>query len=201
MKSKVMKSILTISACLVMLLVAGFVLAACGGTKENITVPKSIEFNGAVFETSKDFKLVKNKETGVYEAQGTYAEMNDDQLRAWLGITDAETSVETYEIYYANIKVALEEGSMVKRGFVSEDFADETLTNENCARFKEREEKGDLSLVLGFVEAGVEGFDLRETPIFRIEVTAPVAEGEEAGEPVVYLIDFTSYFEAEEPAA
>ena len=190
MKTKTFKSIMAIAACVVFVLIAGFVLTACGGTKEDVYASGAVDFNGATYENASDFKLVKNDETGIYEAEGTLQEMNEDQIRAWFGLAeDADTS--TYEAYFACVTVRMEENSTGRRGWIATDATETMLTQENSVRYKERVETGDLDLVLGFIPQD-NAYDLSATPIFRVEVTAPVAEGEEAGEPAIYMIDFSN---------
>lgn len=189
MRTKTMKSIIAVVACIAIMLVAGFVMTACGGTSEKLTKSDTVNFNGATFDNTNDLTLTKNSKTNIYEVTGTLAKMNDSQIRAWFGLAeDADTS--TYTAYYACITIDMAENSMTKRGWIATQNTDQMLTEDNCVRYKYKSSSGSLDLVLGFIPQG-DSYDLSATPIFRVEVEAPVANGEEPVEPEIYMIDFS----------
>lgn len=183
MKTKTFKSVMTIAACVALILLAGFVLTACG-SKADIYATDYVVENWGIkgyetdFENTDDFKLEK-VDGNNYKAVGTPATFTAEQAAAFGGVTETD--------HFVIISIKMETGSTIRRAWVSRDEMDVALTEED-----------DASPYTG--TEGVREYllwidDHADAPVWRIEVTAPVADGEEAGDPVVYTIDFTDMLE------
>lgn len=184
MKTKTFKSVMTIVACIALILLAGFVLTACGSHATIYATNHVTPFNGVDFENTSDFELEKVDDNN-YKAVGTAATMTAEQAAAWGTEEGAK---------YVIISIEMEVGSTIESGWVSIDNKDQAFVEGDGHKDTVYEgEEGIKEYVLGVNGTGI---DHSDAPVWRVEVTAPVAEGEEAGEPVVYVVDFTEMIEA-----
>ena len=198
MKSKTLKSVMTIAVCVALILLAGFVLTACGDRETTPTyniyatdkaIPfgtQTIEGEGdeeptvvdVMWENTADF-AVTLVEGNDFKATGTPGQMSAIQATAW-GTTEGS--------YYVIVSVKMDLESSLKTGWV-------TVEDKNVAFDAEHPTKtyagteGVKEYVLGISGSNINHTD---APVWRIEVTSP-AEGAET---VAYTIDFTDMLEA-----
>ena len=140
-RTKTFRSIGIVALCLMLILVSGFILTACGKTtsKDVYATDHVVDFAGQQFENTTDFKVVSSDGKN-FTAQGTLATMTTEQATAW-GTTEGAR--------YCIVSIKMEPKAALKTGWVTEN------------------------------------------PIWRIEVTNPVAEGETATT-IVYTINFAN---------
>ena len=177
--------------CLMLVLTAGVLLTACGGTQENdyVTPGTNASFTGSdvKFNNSADFALVY-KGDNHYEATGSCAKMDADQAKAW-------GTVEGSEYVVVNVKMGKNSTAIVGWRTVEDkdkEFLENEIDDENIKRSTSSNETKNFILAL------TDG----ETPrheneqVWRIEVTPKAEEGETATK-VVYTIDFSKLYVAE----
>lgn len=187
-KSLTLKSMISIIACVAMVLLAGFTLAACCGeeTNDNVTLTsteKVVDFGGRTDWKNSDATVLTYLGDNNYEVSGEVATMSAEQGTAWGGIAEGSK--------YVILSIKMEVGSTILSGW--RESADDT--------FAEGEGKdGDYDGVEG-VKEYVLGLTNGKTalhadaPVWRIEVTSPVEEGsDETPTTVVYTIDFSAIY-------
>ena len=189
MKNKIWKRIGAVAACLALVLTAGFVMTACGETPANIYATDYVIEDWGIkgketdFENTKDFKLEAiSGEENAYKAVGTPLAVSAAQAAAW-GCQKGD------HIVIVSVKMELK--SDLKTGWVSVADKDKAFGAEVESKQYAGTE-GVKEYLLGVEGAGIA--DHTATPVWRIEVTAPVAEGE-TPVTVAYTIDFTEMLE------
>lgn len=183
MKAKKLNSVIAISVCIALILLAGFVMTACGSKNDVYATDYVVENWGIKgyetdFENTDDFKVEKIDGNN-YKAVGTPATFTVAQAAAFGGVTEND--------HFVIISIKMEPGSTIRRAWVSEDEKDVALTeDDNASPYTGTEGVREYLLWIDNHTAD---------PVWRIEVTAPAGEGEEASEPVVYTIDFSDMLE------
>lgn len=198
MKSKTLKSVMTIAVCVALILLAGFVLTACGDKETAPTyniyatdkaIPfgtQTIEGEGdeeptevdVMWENTDDFALALI-EGNDFKATGTPGQMSAIQATAW-GTTEGS--------YYVIVSVKMDLESSLKTGWVTVEDKNVAFDDEHPTKTYAGTE-GVKEYVLGISGSNI---DHTAAPVWRIEVTSP-AEGAEM---VAYTIDFTDMLAA-----
>ena len=202
MKSKVSKSFLTVIACIALVVLAGFVLTACGEktTNEkpdiyatdyvvNFGGNDALEIPSANFENTDDFALeVVDAKTNAYKAVGSAAVMSEAQSAAFYG-----GATEYAGSHYIILSIKMETGSTIRRAWV--ENADVALTDDDKASSYTGTE--GVREYLLCIDGNYVDADHTAEPVWKIEVTSPVEEGSEEEPTVVtYTIDFSEMITA-----
>lgn len=179
-KSISLKSILAVALCLALVLMAGFILTACGEKKTNndiVPTNHETELGGAMFNNSSDFEL-KYLGDNKYQANGSAATMDADQAAAF-GYAEGS--------WYVIVSVKMEVGSTIVSGWKSVDTADVAFTEGEGKNTVYEGVEGVKEYVLGLTNG--DEMIHADAPVWRIEVTAPNAETATS-----YTIDFSSFY-------
>ena len=186
MKSLSMKKVMSILACMVMVLVGGVLLASCGGTKTNndvVATPtdKVVDFGGRTdWQNAEDLKLTYLGDNN-YKAEGSAAIMSAEQGAAW-GCDEGSM--------YVILSIKMETGATLKTGWrtsADEEFGKGEGSNKDYSGTE-----GVKEFVLGLSNGSTPTHT--ENPVWRCEVTNPVEEGE-TPTTVVFTIDFSALYE------
>lgn len=180
-----MKKILSICACLAMVLVGGLTLAACCGNENDyITAGNNASLAGSsvVFQNAEGFELVYDGDNH-YTASGSTNVMNAEQ--------SAETSyAENSKFVVVNVKTEKDATSVVGwRNNENKDtaFSDEEKAGEGIIQTTSANDTKNFIIVLSDGDTYLHA----ENTIWRIEVSV---EGEEM---VAYTIDLSSLYVTE----
>lgn len=178
-RTKTFRTMATLALCLMLILVSGFILTACGKTtsKDVYATDHVVDFAGQQFENTTDFKVVSSDGRN-FTAQGTLATMTNEQATAW-GTTEGAR--------YCIVSIKMEPKAALKTGWVNSENRDTAFGSEVTTKYYNGTE-GVKEYVLGISGSNI---NHSENPIWRIEVTNPVAEGETATT-IVYTIDFAN---------
>lgn len=188
-KSLSIKRALTTFACLVMVLIAGLTLAACGGTESNeyITPGSNASFSSAPdvkYNNASDFALTY-KGNNHYEATGSAAVMDATQASTWGTVEGSK---------YVVVNVKMGEGSTAIIGWRSVEnkdnaFEESEIDGTNIKTSTAANDTKNYILALSDGDA----FRHEDLKVWRIEVTPAASEGETV-EPVYYTIDFSALY-------
>lgn len=181
-----MKKLISVLACLAIVLVGGISLAACGQTY-NVTVPDKTTIGQVEFANDASFKL-NYKGDNHFVAEGKAANMTEEQAKAWGTVKDSKFVV---------VSVNGGKDSELVFGWKAADKSDEA--------FKENEINGDLikketltddaeDFVLALSDGQTERHP--ELKVWRVEVKEKDAE-----ESTAYTIDFSALYSAEDAPA
>lgn len=184
-----MKKILSLMACMVMVLVGGVALAACGGKTNDTVTPtntdKVVTFAGFDnWKNTDDFAL-KYLGDNKYEATGSAATMTAEQGQAWGSVAEGSK--------YVILSIKMETGATMVTGW--RENADQGFGEGEGSNKTYSGTEGVKEFVLGLSNGETPLH--AENPVWRIELKAPQAEGStEASETVVYTIDFSALYTA-----
>ena len=188
-KSVTIKSFLAIFACIAMILVAGITLAACGEkTNDNVVLTdtsKVVQFGGREDWQNSDDVTLKYLGDNKYEVTGTPATMSAEQGTAYGGLTEGSK--------YVLLSIKMEVGSTIVSGWKSTETADVAFGEGEGKNTTYKGEEGVKEYVLGLSNGETPLH--AENPVWRIEITSPVEEGEQATT-TVYTIDFSALYNA-----
>ena len=178
-RTKTFRTIGIVALCLILILVSGFILTACGKTtsKDVYATDHVVDFAGQQFENKSDFKVVSSDGKN-FTAQGTLAVMSEKQATAW-GTTEGAR--------YCIVSIKMQPKAALKTGWVNSENRDKAFGSEVTTKYYNGTE-GVKEYVLGISGSNI---NHKENPIWRIEVTNPVAEGVTATT-IVYTIDFAN---------
>lgn len=183
-----MKKFLSIMACMVMVLVGGVALAACGNNKpKDVTATetsKVVTFAGLdSWKNSDDFGLEylgNNK----YKAKGSAASMTAEEGEKWGNVAEGSK--------YVILSIKMEKGSTMKTGWKSVETADVAFAEGEGSNKTYSGEEGVKEFILG-ISNGETALHA-ENPVWRVELKAPQTEGQTEVETVVYTIDFSALY-------
>ncbi len=183
-----MKKFLSVMACLVMVLVGGVALAACGPkTNDFITVSEE----GGYFDAAPEVKYMNTdtfkleyKGNNHYVATGDAAVMDATQAATWGTVEGSK---------YVVIDVKLAEGEMAYIGWKSAEDADVAFTEDDIDGTTNKKSEGDegatvKNYILALSDGDVERHPELTTWRFQIEV---------GDEKVAYTIDFSAFYSQE----
>lgn len=185
-KNLSLKRALTIFACLAMVLVAGFTLAACGETQTNdyITPGTNASFSGSPdvkYNNASDFTLVY-KGNNHYEATGSLATMDATQATTWGGVQEGA------KYCVLNVKTGKDATGYI--GWRSVEDKDKPFTEEEATSDGVNVKKTSASNeTKNYILALTDGVNERypDKPIWRIQITP-----KDSTEEITYTIDFSN---------
>lgn len=197
MKKLTLKSVLSIIACLAIVLVAGFALTACCGqdVNEDLFATKQeteINFNGRTdWKNADNFTITYEGENdGAYHfvASGDASVMSAEQGTAWGNVAEGSK--------YVIVTIKMEPGSNIISGWRSTEeqgksFEESEIDGVNIKRTSYNGVVGEKEYVLGLTDGDT--LLHADAPIWRAEVTSPAVEGEETTT-TIYTVDFSSFF-------
>ena len=188
-KSLTLKTVLAIFACVAMILVAGLTLAACGEkTNDSVALTptsKVVDFGNRQDWQNSDDVTLKYLGDNKYEVTGTPATMSAEQGAAYGGLTEGSK--------YVLLSIKMEVGSTIVSGWKTTETADVAFGEGEGKDTTYDGVEGVKEYVLGLTN-GEEALHA-DAPVWRIEITAPVEEGETATT-TVYTIDFSAIYNA-----
>ena len=197
MKKLTLKSVLSIIACVAIVLVAGFALTACCGQDVNDDLfatkqETEINFAGRTdWKNADDFTITYEGESdGAYHfvASGSASVMSAEQGTAWGNVDEGSK--------YVIVTIKMEPKSTIISGWRSADeqnkaFVESEIDGTNIKETSYNGVVGEKEYVLGLTNGEIALH--ADAPIWRAEVTSPAVEGEEQNT-TVYTVDFSSFF-------
>lgn len=197
MKKLTLKSVLSIIACVAIVLVAGFALTACCGqdVNEDLFATKQeteINFAGRTdWKNADDFTITYEGESdGAYHfvASGSASTMSAEQGTAWGNVDEGSK--------YVIVTIKMEPKSTIISGWRSADeqnkaFVESEIDGTNIKETSYNGVVGEKEYVLGLTNGEIALH--ADAPIWRAEVTSPAVEGEEQTV-AIYTVDFSSFF-------
>ena len=142
-----MKKLLSIMACLAILLVGGLTLASCGETMAVRLASGDVTISEQKFNNGDNLKIAKDKNENSFVVSGTANTLTEDQAKVWGGTTKYKGKA------YVIVELDLKAGAKAEYTGVMGD----KKTNTNST------EKDDVLQLIRVVESNEKSFTVKVT--------------------------------------